>query len=338
MSPTPVPARRWSRALVRALAVVAALLVVPSAAGVGWQAQAERELRARHPPPGELVRLADGRQIHLRQWGTDHAGPTIILDAAASNPSSTWALLAAELARTHRVVAYDRPAMGWSTGLPGPRDALTAAAALAEALAVARVPPTYVVVGHSYGGFSARVFTHLAGDEASALVLIDTTHEDGGGERAFAAWYRLAALRNHLGLNQLFPPGNGFAGLPAAEAEAAYAVSLWASHADATADELEAWPISAQQVRAAGDLGGLPLLVIAAYGDDRQYELQRDLARLSSASRYVELDVWHTSMLFNPEHAALVAHHMRRFLSEAGVSTRVLQPSGDAADGKVNEP
>jgi hypothetical protein len=58
--------------------------------------------------------------------------------------------------------------------------------------------------------------------------------------------------------------------------------------------------------------------VVAAYGSASHYELQRDLATLSSNSHYVELDVWHTSMLFDVSHAALVADELRGFLSRSG--------------------
>jgi hypothetical protein len=58
--------------------------------------------------------------------------------------------------------------------------------------------------------------------------------------------------------------------------------------------------------------------VVAAYGSASHYELQRDLVTLSSNSHYVELDVWHTSMLFDVSHAALVADELRRFLSRSG--------------------
>jgi pimeloyl-ACP methyl ester carboxylesterase len=309
--------RRLQRAAVRVGALALVVVAVSVSVGIGWQALAERDLRARFPPPGELVELGDGRRIHLRQWGAGNPGPKIVLDAAASNPSSSWALLARELARTHHVVAYDRPGMAWSSGHTGPRDATTAATALREALEAAHVRPPYVLVAHSYGGFSSRVFAHLYREDVLALVLIDTTHEDGGGERGFATWYRLAAWRNHLGLNQLWPPANGYLGLPPADADAAHAVSLWASHADATADELEAWSISAAQLRAAGDLGDLPLLVIGAYGSAEHDALQRDLTRLSARSTYTPLEIWHTSLLFNADHARIVAEEISRFLVSA---------------------
>jgi pimeloyl-ACP methyl ester carboxylesterase len=296
----------------------AAVLAVTTALALGAAVALDRveaEQRDRYPAPGRLVDIGHGRLVHIRQWGMDNRGPVIILDAAASLPSSAWAWIARDLSRTHRVVAYDRPGMGWSTGGTEPRDARSAAQALGAALRKANLEPPYVIVGHSYGGFSARMFAHLQRADVEALVLLDTTHEDGGGAEAFATFYRARAVRGQLGLFGLFGEPNGLLGLPPEEAAAGHAVALWRSHLDATADELEAWPISAAQLREWGGHGSLPLLVVAAYGSDQQYDLQRDLARLSSNSRYVELDVWHTSLLFDRDHAALVAAEIRDFLA-----------------------
>lgn len=277
----------------------------------------EEEQRQRYPAPGRLVEIGDGMVIHLRVWGAENTGPTIILDAAAGLPSSAWALMAQQLARSHRVVAYDRPGMGWSSGGTGPRDARTAAEALRVTLEKAGIEPPLVVVGHSYGGFSARMFAHLNPGAVVALALIDTTNEKGGGARAYATIYRARAWQGQLGLFQLPAADGVLAGLPAADAEAGQVVQRWRSHLDATADELEAWPISAGQLAEAGDLGDLPTLIVAALGSAAHYELQRDLGRLSHNSDYVELDVWHTSMLFDASHAALVADELRRFLSRS---------------------
>ncbi|CAN5644017.1 alpha/beta hydrolase [soil metagenome] len=309
-----IRSRRLLRAAGLALALLAALALTATAL-LGWVEGVQRE---RFPAPGQPVELGDGRVIHLRTWGTDNPGPTIILDAAASLPSSAWAWIAQDLAQDHRVVAYDRPGMGWSSGGSKPRDARSAAEALGAALAKAGIEPPYVVVGHSYGGFSARMFAHLNPGSVVGIALLDTTHEDGGGAEAFAAFYRARAVQGDLGLFQLVAQPNGLAGLPPAEAAAGHVVGHWRSHLDATAAELEAWPISAQQLRDADDLRDLPLLVVAAYGSDAQYDLQRDLATLSTNSRYVELDVWHTSMLFNADHAALVAAEIRQFGAALG--------------------
>jgi pimeloyl-ACP methyl ester carboxylesterase len=42
-------------------------------------------------------------------------------------------------------------------------------------------PGPYVLVGHSYGGLLARLFTHLYRDEVAGLVLVDSMHEDQFG-------------------------------------------------------------------------------------------------------------------------------------------------------------
>jgi pimeloyl-ACP methyl ester carboxylesterase len=308
--------RSLARRLARALAHALALLAIATIGGTTALGHVESEQRQRYPAPGEMVDIGGGRLIHLRTWGADMPGPTFILDISASLPSSAWAWIAQDLARTNRVVAYDRPGMAWSVVGNGPRDARTAAEALSAALDEAGIGGPFVVVGHSYGGFSARMFAHLRRADVVGLVLLDTTHEDGGGLDRFAALYRGRAWQGHLGLFQLLGHGNGLAGLPPAEAEAGDAVAHWTSHLDATADELEAWAISAADLRAAGALGDMPLLVVVAHGSEEHYDLQRDLARLSSASRYVELDVWHVSMLVQQDHAALVADEMRRFLAE----------------------
>jgi pimeloyl-ACP methyl ester carboxylesterase len=317
--PTDSRARRLLRAGVRVVVVLAGLMLVGSLI-LGFVEQQQRD---RLLPPGQLVDVAGNGSIHLRTWGMEHtAGPTIILDHAASLPSSSWAWIGASLGESYRVVAYDRPGMGWSRGGGGPRDARTSAEALRSALDRAGIPGPYVPIGHSYGGFSARMFAHLYPDEVAGLVLLDTTNEGAGDPddtagqgRGFAAWYRLQAWQGQLGLLQLGGPGGGFGGLPPADAEAAHVVTRWRTHLDATADELDAWPISARDLRRAGDFGDLPLLVVSGYGTEAQIESQRDLVRLSSNSRYVELPVWHTSMLVDREHAALVTGELRSFLS-----------------------
>src|SRR5262249_43624658 len=92
-----------------------------------------------------------------------------------------------------RVCAYDRP--GTVSGVethqrsrsdpaPMPRSAGDAAADLRALLAAPRVPPPYVLVGHSFGG--ARLFASSVPDDVVGLVLVDAAHED--------FWAKLKAL------------------------------------------------------------------------------------------------------------------------------------------------
>ncbi|MEP7158791.1 MAG: alpha/beta hydrolase [Chloroflexota bacterium] len=303
-------ARRLGRA---ALRVVLVLLAFPLI-GVGIQAWAEHSSHEEFPAPGKLVEVGGGQVIHLRTWGDETNGPTIILDVSCCQPSSIWAWVARDLSTSHRVVAYDRPGMAWSLGPSGPRHAESAAGALTAALAAAGIGPPFVVIGHSYGGLSARVFAGMHRDEVRGVVLLDTTHPDGGGGQGFALFSRLYAWKGHSGLLQLSPPPNDYEQLPTDEAAGAYAASLWTTHLDATAEELEAWDLTTAQARAVGDFGDLPLLVASVPGPPEHLVLQRDLLRLSSNSTFVELNASHMGMLMDHDQAAATVTEIKRFL------------------------
>lgn len=310
-------ARRLVRALARVLVLGLTLGLGVGVMLMAIQASAEQQERAVFPPPGRLVDAGDGQMIHLRTWGTRRAGePALILDVSASFPSSAWAWIGQMLGDDYFVVAYDRPGMAWSTGPKRPRDAGTAASALGRALDAANIVPPYLVVGHSYGGFSARAFTALRPADVAGLVLLDTTHPDGGGEQLFAAQFRARAWQGHAGLFVLSPPPNSFATLPEAERAAAHAVSHWTTHLDTTAEELEAWPVSAAQIRDVS-FGDLPLLVVSVSGGGSHEQLQRDLLGLSTRSRFVALDADHVGMLLDHDQALEAAGQIELFVRAA---------------------
>jgi pimeloyl-ACP methyl ester carboxylesterase len=75
-----------------------------------------------------------------------------------------------------RAVAVDRPGAGWSD--PGP-EVLPGEIAdrLHKALDAAGVPPPYLLVGHSLGGFHVRAFAARYPGETAALLLVDPSHE-----------------------------------------------------------------------------------------------------------------------------------------------------------------
>lgn len=137
-------------------------------------------------------------------------------------------------------------------------------------------------------------------DQVAGLVLLDTTDPDGGGGPGFALHYRLMAWGAHLGLYQLFPPGDEFWELPVDERPAADAVSKWASFLDTAAEELEAWDTSAAELRAIGTLGDMPLLVVCSPSSPEHIRQQRDLTTLSTNARYVELNVDHMGIARQP--------------------------------------
>jgi len=306
--------RRLFRALANVLTALFLVFSIPLTVGIYGQAYVEMDERVRFPPPGQLVDVGGGEMIHVRTWGSANERPTLLLFTSAFTPSSAWAWVAQTLATEYRVVAFDRPGMGWSIGGVGPRDARHAADALTSALRIAGIGPPYVVIAHSFGGFSGRVFAGQHRSQLAAMVLLATSHPDAPGS-GYGFFARLAAIRAHAGIDLLTPRGGGFSSLPPGEAEATDGVNHWTSHLDASADELETWDATAAEVRAAGDFGNVPLLVIGEASDnDEQRRYQLDLARLSSANEFVALNVGHLDMLIQRDQAQLVTDEIGPFL------------------------
>ena len=98
------------------------------------------------------VRVAD-IELHFEEHGD--GDPPLLLIAGIPAIASDWASLAAPLARTRRVVAYDNRGSGRSTVTPGPystRGLAADAAGLLDALAIERAD----VFGMSLGGMIAQ--------------------------------------------------------------------------------------------------------------------------------------------------------------------------------------
>ena len=172
-------AARWARVGGVSLFVGLVLLL---ALGVVYQVVAAEIDGRRHPPPGEMVDVG-GYRLHLDISGEGGDGaPTVLLDAGSQSASFQWGWVQPEVAKSFRVVAYDRPGNGWSEAPPAPLDAERFVEDLREALDVAGVDGPYVIVGHSMGSLTARAFAEAYPGEVAGAVLVDprnlSLHED----------------------------------------------------------------------------------------------------------------------------------------------------------------
>lgn len=102
----------------------------------------------------------------------------MIFDAALGASSVSWSLVQPEVARVTQACAYDRAGFGWSDAGPLPRTAGRVAAELRELLRRAGVPPPYVLVGHSFGGFVTRLFAARYRSDCAGLILVDPAHPE----------------------------------------------------------------------------------------------------------------------------------------------------------------
>jgi len=194
-------------------------------------------------PPTLWATIGDRRLAYTRMGS---GSPTVVLEAGWGWGRWAWNWIVAGIAAVTQVVTYDRAGLGESDPVPSaPRGAKHMADDLTALLATAGLPGPHVVVGHSFGGLIARVFTRDHPDQVAGMVLIDAVHEGawGGGEHA------------------LLPPQTpdehpGVTGWRQWLTQGMYEWATLPEYLDATASVAEG--------RACGSLGDRPLVVIRA--------------------------------------------------------------------------
>jgi pimeloyl-ACP methyl ester carboxylesterase len=129
----------------------------------------EAAAMAAYPPEGQFIDVG-GARVHAVVRG---AGPDLVLIHGASGSARDFTFdLMDRLAADFRVIAFDRPGMGWSDPHP---DAPASPVAQAETLRAAaqslgvRRP---ILVGHSYGGAVAMAWAVGAPAPPAAIVLL----------------------------------------------------------------------------------------------------------------------------------------------------------------------
>jgi pimeloyl-ACP methyl ester carboxylesterase len=121
------------------------------------------------PPPGRLIDIG-GHRLHLHCAGT---GVPVVFESALGASSLIWSQIQASVSGFAMACAYDRAGFGWSDRGPLPRTAGRIAGELHALLSAARIAPPYVLVGHSFGGLTARIFVSRHPADVAGLVLLD---------------------------------------------------------------------------------------------------------------------------------------------------------------------
>jgi pimeloyl-ACP methyl ester carboxylesterase len=214
-------------------------------------------------------------------WCAGSGSPTVVLESALGQDTANWFKIGPQVAAQTRLCAYTRAGIGGSEPAgASPRTSSDVAADLHTLLHTAGIQPPYVLVGHSVGGWHTQVFTSAYREEVAGLVLVDSLHPDQAQRQLEAL--PPEALDEPEGLRKFRLNLSAFMETPALNTEN---LNLAAS---------------AEQVRAAGSLGDLPLAVVTANQSNAPdlpeevaaalhavwLELQDELASLSSNSRH----------------------------------------------------
>lgn len=186
----------------RTLAASAALLGLGLMAATQWRLSArEQAARAAHPPTGQFV-MVDGVKVHMQVAGS---GPDLVMIHGANGNlrEFTFALMD-QLSSRYRVIAVDRPGLGYSDPLPD-SDVSVAGQARVLRAAVAQIgAENPLVLGQSYGGTVALAWA--LDHPPAGLVLVSAPSLPWPGE--LDPWYRITA--SPLGRMTLVPLASAF--------------------------------------------------------------------------------------------------------------------------------
>jgi pimeloyl-ACP methyl ester carboxylesterase len=261
--------------------------------GYIFESVAEAADAKAYPPPGEMVDVG-GYRLHINCTGT--GSPTVIIDAGLGDWSTGWGFVQPEVAKTTRVCTYDRAGWGWSD--PGllPRDAAQDAKELHTLLKNANIPGPYIMVGHSLGGLTVRVFVHDYASEVIGIVLIDSMTPQQFAQSPTDVQPRLntqsrpfnpLVALGHLEIVRLLAKPLGILPDAPPNPEAYYALGVRPQNIQALMDDSQGMPAAGAQASAVKTFGDLPLIVLTAKLNDIPgwQEWQTELLQLSSNSQ-----------------------------------------------------
>ncbi|MFN3822802.1 MAG: alpha/beta fold hydrolase [Pseudorhodobacter sp.] len=177
---------RLAVSLIAAVAALGGCAALVDGRATRMEARAETEA----PPLGQFVEV-EGARVHALVMGQ---GPDLVLIHGAGGNLRDFTMgFAQDLARDYRVIAFDRPGLGYSDPMPDDgvnvllqTDRLRAAA---DVLGV-RDP---IVLGHSYGGAVALAWALRAPDGPRGLVLVAAASMPFPG--GLGAWYQVNSSR-----------------------------------------------------------------------------------------------------------------------------------------------
>jgi pimeloyl-ACP methyl ester carboxylesterase len=277
MPDRPIPSTISQSLLSRAIRVLITLIALVLLAGFLYQNISEARERRFHPMPGQLVDIG-GYKMHIDCTG--QGSPTVILDAGMGDSFISWHKVQPEIAKFTRVCSYDRPGIGYSETSPRPSTSKDFAQELHILLQNAGVPPPYILVGHSMGGFDVRLYANLYRSEVAGMVLVDSSHPEQQKRLPpaindlDATWLReqeFFEFTMPFGIPRLL----GFCGNDAA----VRAIECNFHSVRESVAELKAISESAAQTAATGSLGDMPLVVLSHDPDTPQPDLPEDLVK-----------------------------------------------------------
>ncbi|MBP0021404.1 MAG: alpha/beta hydrolase [Cyanobacteria bacterium SBLK] len=224
-------------------------------------------------PPGQLVNVND-RELHLYKKGAGKY--TVIIEHSLGGIDGYF--LIDKLAKITRTCIYDRPGYGWSEMSFSRRCSGEIVEELNQLLEKAAIEPPYILVGHSFGSYNARLYAARYPEKVAGLILTEGLHEKAmlemswklrGLQIFFLSGFVMSVFGSLLGLVRILGAMAFFEMLkkelrqfPAETLKKVKRSFYRPQHWLTMGREMWNLDISARQVKEAGKIGNIPLIDI----------------------------------------------------------------------------
>lgn len=297
------------RRIFRWLVVGAFIFTLLLICGYTYEILSERVDEKKFQPPGEFVDVG-GYHLHIHCVGS--GSPTVVIESGLGDWSTGWDAVQNEVSKATKVCTYDRAGWGWSEQGPLPRDARRFASELHTLLNNANISGPLILVGHSLGGFSVRVFVHQYPTGVAGVVLVDSMSpkqisqpdnnehiQPSGGFRPFS----LPALLARFGVIRLLARPLGIMPIVPLNDGAYFARLVRPQSAQTFTDESLGMRASGSEAEKVKTFGDIPLVVITAKENSIKgwADWQAELLQLSSNSQQILVDSNHGVHFEKPE-------------------------------------
>lgn len=153
----------------KVILTLAALIALAYAVTLWKAARHEARAEAEFPPQGDFVEV-DGHPVHYIDRG--EGPPLVLIHGASGNLRDFTFSLVDRLAAEYRVIAFDRPGLGYTPRINKTGASITQQADLLARAAAQLGVEKPLVLGHSYGGAVALAWAVNRPEDLSALVLV----------------------------------------------------------------------------------------------------------------------------------------------------------------------
>jgi pimeloyl-ACP methyl ester carboxylesterase len=239
-----------------------------------------------------------GYKLHLYCLGK--GSPTVILEPGFAKFSLNVRALQERIAGFTHVCAYDHAGIGWSEAGLMPRTGAQLVKELSLLLKNAQIDGPYILLAHSFGGLSARLFAVQHQVQMAGLILVDATPPDflhtiarmekTDGLKMILRSTLATARTGRWSFQTITPVFTLLDDVPETLRPVYLSLVTMPSHIETALSEWESRLTTADQVLSHNSLGRIPLVVLIA-GDRLKRLNNEDRLWLPAQVKQAELSL-----------------------------------------------